>query len=40
VEPWFPAFNARLEIHPAMAPEDLAEAGRPIEVAIKKYAAA
>jgi hypothetical protein len=39
-EPWFLAFNARIEIHPVMVPEDLAKAGRSIEVAVKKYAAA
>ena len=37
-EPWFLAFNASLEIHPVMIPEDLAKAGGAIEAAVKKYA--
>jgi hypothetical protein len=37
VEPWFLAFNARIEIHPVMVPDDLAKAGRAIEQAVKKY---
>ena len=36
-EPWFLAFNASIEIHPVMVPEDLARAGSAIEAAIKKY---
>jgi hypothetical protein len=36
-EPWFLAFNAAVEIHPAMAPADLAKAGPGIEAAVKKY---
>ena len=36
-EPWFLAFNASLEIHPVMTPEDLAKAGGAIEAAVKKY---
>src|SRR2546428_13302585 len=36
-EPWFLAFNASVEIHPAMAPADLAKAGPAIEDAVKKY---
>jgi hypothetical protein len=36
-EPWFLAFNASLEIHPVMVPEDLSRAGSAIEVAVKKY---
>ena len=36
-EPWFLAFNASIEIHPVMLPEDLAKAGRAIESAVKKY---
>jgi hypothetical protein len=37
-EPWFLAFNASIEIHPVMVPEDLAKAGSGIENAVKKYA--
>lgn len=37
-EPWFLAFNASLEIHPVMIPDDLAKAGGAIENAVKKYA--
>ena len=37
VEPWFLAFNASVEIHPAMNPEDLAKAASDIERAAKKY---
>jgi hypothetical protein len=36
-EPWFLAFNASIEIHPVMVPDDLAEAGGAIEQAVKKY---
>jgi hypothetical protein len=36
-EPWFLAFNASLEIHPVMVPEDLSRAGSAIEVAVQKY---
>ena len=36
-EPWFLAFNAGIEIHPVMRPEDLAKAGSAIENAVKKY---
>ena len=36
-EPWFLAFNARLEFHPAMIPADLEKAGPSIEKAAKKY---
>ena len=36
-EPWFLAFNAGIEIHPVMVPEDLARAGSAIEAAVKKY---
>lgn len=36
-EPWFLAFNARIEIHPVMVPEDLAKAGPAIERAVTKY---
>jgi hypothetical protein len=37
-EPWFLAFNASIEIHPVMLPEDLARAGGAIDKAVKKYA--
>jgi hypothetical protein len=37
-EPWFLAFNASIEIHPVMIPDDLARAGGAIENAVKKYA--
>jgi hypothetical protein len=37
-EPWFLAFNASIEIHPVMVPDDLARAGSAIEKAVKKYA--
>ena len=36
-EPWFLAFNASVEIHPVMVPEDLLKAGPAIEQAVKKY---
>jgi hypothetical protein len=36
-EPWFLAFNARVEFHPVMIPEDLKKAGPAIEQAVKKY---
>jgi hypothetical protein len=37
-EPWFLAFNASVEIHPVMIPDDLAKAGPSIENTVKKYA--
>jgi len=37
-EPWFLAFNASIEIHPVMIPEDLAKAAPAIKKAVKKYA--
>jgi len=37
-EPWFLAFNASVEIHPVMIPDDLTRAGSAIENAVKKYA--
>src|ERR671919_3263881 len=37
-EPWFLAFNAGIELHPVMVPEDLATASDSIENAVKKYA--
>jgi hypothetical protein len=36
-EPWFLAFNAGVEFHPVMVPDDLAKAGTSIEAAVKKY---
>jgi hypothetical protein len=36
-EPWFQAFNASIELHPVMIPEDLAKAAGSIEEAVKKY---
>ncbi len=36
-EPWMLAFNASIEIHPAMAVEDVMKAGLDIEAAVKKY---
>ena len=36
-EPWFLAFNASVEIHPAMSQADLAKAWPGIEDAVKKY---
>ena len=36
-EPWFLAFKARVEFHPAMVLEDLAKAGPAIDKAAKKY---
>ena len=37
VEPWMLAFNASIEVHPVMVPEDLAEAGNAFEAAVNKY---
>jgi hypothetical protein len=36
-EPWFLAFNASIEIHPVMVPDDLVRAGSAIEATVKKY---
>jgi hypothetical protein len=36
-EPWFLTFDANIEIHPVMVPEDLSRAGSAIEMAVKKY---
>lgn len=36
-EPWFLAFNAHLEIHPVMVPDDLMKAGPAIQQAVQKY---
>jgi hypothetical protein len=38
VEPWLLAFNASVEIHPVMIPEDLPKAGSAIEHSVKRYA--
>jgi hypothetical protein len=37
-EPWFLAFDAHVEIHPVMVPDDLIKAGPAIEQAVKKFA--
>jgi hypothetical protein len=37
-EPWFLAFNASIEIHPVMTPDDLGRASGAINEAVKKYA--
>lgn len=37
-EPWFLAFNASVEIHPVMLPEDLERASGAIEQAVTKHA--
>ena len=37
-EPWFLAFNAAVEFHPVMLPEDLERAGAGIAEAVKAYA--
>lgn len=36
-EPWFLAFDAQVELHPAMNLEDLKNAGPGIERAVKNY---
>lgn len=36
-EPFFLAFNARIELTPAMTPQDLAKAGPAIARAVEKY---
>src|ERR1039458_1034865 len=36
-EPWFLAFNAKVELHPAMNLEDLKNAGPGMEKAARKY---
>ncbi len=36
-EPWFLAFNASIELHPVMVPDDLMKAGPAIEQAVKKF---
>ncbi len=37
VEPWMLAFNARIEVHPVMVPDDLAKAGGAFEAVVIKY---
>jgi hypothetical protein len=37
-EPWFQAFNAKIEIHPVMTPEDLERAAPYMEHAVSQYA--
>jgi hypothetical protein len=39
-EPWFLAFNADVEVTPAMTAADLAKAGPAIEKIVRKYGAA
>jgi hypothetical protein len=36
-EPWFLAFNASVEFHPVMVPDDLAKASGAIDAAVNKY---
>lgn len=36
-EPWFLAFNAAIEIHPVMLPEDLGKGSDDIRSAVQKY---
>ena len=36
-EPWFLAFNAHLEVHPAFVPEEMADLGPILEPIVKKY---
>ncbi len=37
VEPWMLAFNAGIEVHPVMVPDDLAKAGGAFESVVNKY---
>ena len=37
-EPWFLAFNAGIEFHPVMVPDDLGRAAGAMEKTVKKYA--
>lgn len=36
-EPWFLAFNARVECHPVVLPEDIERAGPAIEQAVARF---
>lgn len=36
-EPWFLAFQASIEIHPVMVPDDLTKADRASEAAVQTY---
>ncbi|HEX2476146.1 MAG TPA: DUF3303 family protein [Lacipirellulaceae bacterium] len=36
-EPWFLAFNAQIELHPVMTPEDLAKAAPSIARAVERF---
>ena len=36
-EPWMLSFNASIELHPVMTPDDLAKAAGGIEKAVKKF---
>jgi hypothetical protein len=36
-EPWFLAFNAQIELHPVMTPEDLAKAAPAIARAVERF---
>lgn len=36
-EPWMQSFNASIELHPVMVPDDLAEAAGAIENAVHKF---
>jgi len=37
-EPWMQSFNASIELHPVMIPEDLMKAEAAIEDAVKRFA--